>query len=152
VGACNPDWDPRARGVIYGLTPHSTRHHIYKAIYEGIACELSANVRVLEGIVGPFGEVRISGGTASSPFANQLRADLSGKVFRALADPETVCRGAAILAGLAAGIYADAEEAVSAVVRIGRAYAPDTESARLYDRQKRQYGLLYGSLGEIRST
>ena len=43
IGSCNPYWDPRARGTVYGLSPDTSRHKLFKALYEGLALELSLN-------------------------------------------------------------------------------------------------------------
>lgn len=152
VGSCNPYWDVRATGAIVGLTPQITRYHLYKAIYEGIACELAINVRALEEITGNFDSIRINGGNARSPFTVQLRSDLTGKSIHMLHTSEAVCQGAAMLAGVAAGVYRDVEEAVNRVVRISQTYAPDHASADSYLKQLNRYMQLYPSLESIRSS
>jgi xylulokinase len=151
VGSCNPYWDVRATGVMSGLTPQITRYHIYKAIYEGIACELSINAEVLEAITGSFQTIRINGGNARSPFTVQLRADLTGKRILSLKTSEAVCQGAAILAGVASGIYKDAADAVGKVVQIEKTFEPDLNSKMLYDRQIHQYRQIYPLLENIRA-
>lgn len=151
IGSCNPNWDVRATGTITGLTPSVTRHHLYKAIHEGIACELTLNVEVMEQIVGPLERIRIFGGNARSPFSLQLRADLTGKAFDVLSTPEAVCQGAAMLAGIAAGVYADPYDAAAKLVSVSREVAPNAEAARKYEGQFRQYRLLYPALEEVRA-
>ena len=152
VGACNPYWDPRATGIVIGITPEVTRHHVYKAIFEGIACEFAINVGVLEEIAGDIACVRISGGGASSHFSVQLRADLAGKPIRTLHTREAVCQGAAILAGLAAGVYAGPREAVQRVVRTKQTFTPDASTGEAYARQRKQYDLAYQSLEAVRAA
>ena len=151
VGACNPYWDPRATGIVIGLTPEVTRHHVYKAIFEGIACEFAINVGVLEEIAGDIACVRISGGAAKSRFSVQLRADLAGKPIRTLHTGETVCQGAAILAGLAAGAYAGPRDAAERVVRAEQTFTPDVGAREAYAKQRRQYDLAYQSLEAVRA-
>ena len=152
IGSCNPNWDVRATGVIAGLTPSVTRHHLYKAIHEGIACELALNVEVLERIVGPLQRIRIFGGNARSAFSLQLRADLTGKTFEVLSTPEAVCQGAAMLAGLAAGVNTRADDAAARLVSVTREVVPNPEAGRSYARQMRQYRVLYPALEGVREV
>ena len=150
VGSCNPHWDSRATGVMAGLTPQITRYHLYKAIYEGIACELAINTKVLEEVTGKFDSIRINGGNALSPFTVQLRADLTGKRIHTLNSNEAVCQGAAMLAGIAAGVYKDAADAVRRVVKLDKTYLPDSVSMDEYKKQLRKYELLYPSMAWLR--
>ncbi len=150
VGACNPHWDVRATGAMTGLTPSITRHHMYKAIFEGIACELALNTEVLEKIVGPFDRVTLHGGNARSAFSVQLRADLTGKTMATLEHSEAVCQGAAMLAGVAAGIYCDAQEAAAQWVKVNRTYAPNADASERYAKQVSRYRQLYPALAACR--
>lgn len=151
VGACNPNWDVHATGAMVGITPGVTRHHLYKAMHEGIACELALNVEVLEKVVGPFACMRIYGGNARADFSVQLRADLTGKAFDRLATPEAVCQGAAMLAGIAAGIYANPDEAAAQYVAVTRTFSPNLMASLPCERQLRQYRLFYSALTKIRT-
>ncbi|HUW32647.1 MAG TPA: FGGY-family carbohydrate kinase [Planctomycetota bacterium] len=150
IGSCNPYWDVRATGVAVGLTPAITRHHVYKALYEGIACELALNAGVLEEICGRFDSITITGGGAASPFTVQLRAALAGKRIRTLQSMDAVCQGAAMLAGIAAGIYRDAEDAVHRAVHVGEVVESDAGLAAAYDRQLRQYKAIFPALEAVR--
>ena len=80
----------------------------------------------------------------------QLRADLCGKPFHILHTKEAVCLGAAMLAGICAGVYCDAQEAVGQVVAMQRTFLPDPVSRTNYEHQKRQYQLIYTSLQAVR--
>ena len=151
IGACNPYWDVRATGTVAGITPDKTRYHLYKAILEGIACELALNVNALEEVVGTFDVMTISGGNAKADFAVQLRADLTGKTILSRHTAECVCQGAALLAGIAAGIYADASDAVGQTMRRGKVFAPDSEVRKAYARQYEQYQTLYRALAPVRA-
>jgi len=152
IGSFNPSWDVRATGSVIGLTPSATRLHLYKAVHEGMACELAINVGVLEEVAGAFEEIRIYGGVAGSPFSVQLRADLSGKRFRTLTTSQAVCRGAAMLAGIATGAYRDCVEAVDVMVHFDRLYEPNVEAARSYAAQFHRYRLIHPSLAPVRAA
>jgi len=150
VGACTPHWNVRAKGTIAGLTPEITRYHIYKAIHEGIACELAINVNALEETVGNFSGMSITGGNSRSPFSVQLRADITGKSFHILKINESVCLGAAILAGISVGIYKNAADAVKQVVQINKTILPNFQAQSDYENQMEKYKLLYNSLDGYR--
>lgn len=150
VGSCNPSWDVRAKGVMAGFTPGTTKYHIYKAIHEGIACELSINTEVLDEVVGEFKQMNIAGGNSRSPFTVQLRADLTGKEISILKNDEAVCLGAAILSGIAVGIYKDAADAVSKTVRIEKTVLPDTNTKQQYKKQLDRYKVIYPALEPYR--
>lgn len=150
VGSCNPYWDMRARGVIYGLAPDSSRHRLFKAVYEGLALELSLNVQALSQVCGEFDFIRISGGNAKWPFSLQLRADITGKSFYSMDTTQTVCKGAAMLAGIACNVYRDCADAVQKTVQTDKKYKPDKDVLESYGRQRAMYRALYPSLDKVR--
>ena len=149
VGACNPVWDVRATGVIVGLTPRADRWRLYQALFEGLACELRLNVEALERVVGTFDRVRIYGGNSRHPFSVQLRADVTRKRFEALAHPEAVCLGAAMLAGLGTGVFRSPAAAVKAMLGKIRRFDPDPVVADAYAAQQRHYRAIYPALRKI---
>lgn len=146
VGSFNPRWNVNARGVADGLSFSTSRHSLYKAVFEGIACELSLNVLALEAAVGKIGAIRIFGGNARSGFTVRLRADVTGRDMVLLDTSEAVCRGAAFLAGIGAGIYRDAQDAVTRGVRFAETVSPDPAMTALYASQASRYGRVYNAL------
>jgi xylulokinase len=150
IGTCNPDFNPRARGTIFGLTPATTREQLYKAVLEGIACELSLMIEILSHAVGDFTDIYGSGGGTRSPLGVRLRAALSGRRFHVMRCQEAVCLGAAILAGVATGIYSSIAEAIGALVREQSVVEPDPTLAADYAPQMRQYRSLYPALAPVR--
>ena len=152
IGTCNPDFNPRARGTILGLTPATTREQLYKAVLEGIACELSLMTDILSQAVGDFTDVYGSGGGTRSLLGLRLRAALSGRRFHVMRSQEAVCLGAAILAGVATGIYSGFGEAIDALVRENSVVEPDPALAAGYAAQMRQYRALYPALAPVRDV
>jgi xylulokinase len=150
IGSCNPYWDMRARGAIYGLAPDISRHKLFKAVYEGIACELALNIGALSQVCGEFDFIRISGGNARWPFSVQLRADITGRIFYTMESKQSVCRGAAMLAGIASGVYKDCDDAVQKTIKIDKEYRPDIQASVSYQKQKAIYMELYPSLKKLR--
>jgi xylulokinase len=139
IGTCNPDFNPHARGIIYGLNPAIGPAEIYKGILEGLACELSQVAGLLARVVGEFRDLCVTGGGTRSALGLRLRAALTGKCLHVMRCPEAVCLGGAILAGVAVGEYGSIHEAVSQVVREVAVVAPDPQIASAYARQVKQY-------------
>ncbi len=139
IGTCNPDFNPHARGIISGLGPNTTRSQIYKAILEGLACEMALMTDILESAVGEFRDVYVTGGGSRSALGLRLRAALSGRRLHVMECPEAVCLGGAILAGVASGEYRSLQEAVEVVVRDVSVVLPDEAVAKSYVQQARQY-------------
>jgi xylulokinase len=152
IGTCNPDFNPRARGTIFGLTPSTTREQLYKAVLEGIACELAEMGEILGGAVGVFTDVYGSGGGTASALGLRLRAALSGRRFHVMRCQEAVCLGAAILAGVATGTYSSFAEAVDELVHEESVVEPDPAVAAAYASQTRQYRSLYPALAPVRDV
>ena len=150
VGACNPEWDVRATGAICGLTPGVTRHHLRKALYEGIACELARNLDALEAASGAIGSLRIGGNNAKAPFTIRLRADFTGKPFLVPRVTETVALGAALLAGVASGVYEDCAQAAKRAVAVAERFEPDDAGRRTALEYRKGYEQFYRALAPMR--
>jgi xylulokinase len=150
IGTCNPDFNPRARGTIFGLTPATTREQLYQAVLEGIACELAQMAEILSRAAGDFADVYGSGGGTRSALGLRLRAALSGRRFHLMRCPEAVCLGSAILAGVATGIYSSFAEAIEALVREDSVVEPDPVLAASYAHQVWKYRSLYPALAPVR--
>lgn len=139
IGTCNPEFNPRARGVIAGLTPGTGRSHIYKGILEGIAGELAIVAESLAGAVGEFEDIYVTGGGTRSALGLQLRAAISVQRLHVMSTQEAVCLGTAILAGVAIGEYGSIREAVDAVVRESNVVIPNHALASSYHEQLKRY-------------
>jgi xylulokinase len=149
IGACNPHWNARASAAVIGLTPASDIFAVYQGILEGIACEFGLNADTLADVTGAFSRVRIYGGGAGSRFGLRLRAALSGRTVETLRNPEAVCLGAAILAGVAAGVYRDPQDGVRRVVGVAAEFPPDSRLAAAYSDQVGRYRRLYPALAPL---
>lgn len=149
IGTCNPDFDPRARGIIFGLDPGTGRAQIYKGILEGLACELSRITRLLASAVGDFQDVYVTGGGTRSAMGLKLRAALTGKRLHVMQCPEAVCLGGAILSAVAMGEYRSMPEAVQLMVHEARIVQPEPAIAASYVRQMQQYYRVRSSLAAI---
>ena len=139
IGSCNPEFNPRARGLISGLHAGTDRSQIYKGILEGLACELSIVTEALAEAVGDFADIYVTGGGTRSQLGLQLRAALTGRRLHVLSRQEAVCLGTAILAGVAIGEYASIHQAVAELVGENAVLAPDKAIAASYRDQVARY-------------
>ncbi len=139
IGTCNPEFNPRARGLIAGLEPGTDRAHLYKGILEGLACELSIVTGALAEAVGDFKDIYVTGGGTRSTLGLQLRAALTGRRLHIMSQQEAACLGTAILAGVAIGEYESISQAVAAVVEESTVLNPDKTVAASYRDQIKRY-------------
>jgi xylulokinase len=136
--------DPALRGAITGLSLRHDRGAVARAALEGIACGVRARLETLARTSAPATELRVSGGGAGLAVWNQIKADVTGiPVLRVAGD--STAAGAAMLAGLGAGIYRDAAEAVAAGYRPAGRAEPDPAHRALYDDLYARYAELLRS-------
>jgi xylulokinase len=148
TGERTPHLDPHARGGFVGLTLRHGRGHLTRAVMEGVAFSLRDGLEIMRGLGTPDDDLRAVGGGARSPLWMRLQADVYGRPIRRTVIDEGPAYGAALLGGVAAGVFADVEEA-SARVRLGAEVTePDPERARRYDEQYAIYAGLYPALRE----
>jgi xylulokinase len=136
--------DPALRGAVTGLSLRHDRGAVARAALEGIACGVRARLETLARTSAPATELRVSGGGAGLAVWNQIKADVTGIPVARVAGDSTAA-GAAMLAGLGAGIYRDAAEAVAAGYRPAARAEPDPARRALYDDLYRRYTELLGS-------
>jgi sugar (pentulose or hexulose) kinase len=136
--------DPALRGAVTGLSLRHDRGAVARAALEGIACAVRARLRTLARTSAPATELRVSGGGAGLDVWNQIKADVTGIPVARVAGDSTAA-GAAMLAGLGAGIYRDAAEAVAAGYRPAGRAEPDPAHRALYDDLYSRYAELLGS-------
>jgi glycerol kinase len=110
AGLGAPWWDPDARGAILGLTRGSGRAHVVRAALESIAYQTRDVVDVMNDESGvPLRELRVDGGAAANGFLMQFQADILGVPVDRPALLDTTAAGAALLAGLAVGVWPSAD-------------------------------------------
>jgi len=145
-GAASPENNPRAKGVFYGVTLGHTKGHFVRSILESIGYSTRRIIDILKGMDIAVEEVRALGGGAKSPVWLQIKADILGVPVVTMENEEAASLGAAIVAGVAAGIYPSIEEAVERMIRIKDRYEPNVDNTDVYDRQYRKYIELYETL------
>jgi glycerol kinase len=110
TGLGSPYWDPYARGTIIGLTRGSGRAHLARAALEAIAYQSTDAVRACEAASGkPLEELRADGGAVVNSWLMKFQADILGVPVVVPEVSETTALGAAYLAGVATGLWSEAD-------------------------------------------
>jgi xylulokinase len=149
--AINPTFDPAsALGAIVGLSVSHGRGDLLRGILESLCFVLRANLDWL-GVDGPL---RVAGGATHSSLWMQLKADVTGREVETAELEEATLRGAAVLAGVAAGCYPEARSGAATAIRIeARRVSPDRDLHRAYDAiYAGAYSHLHGALQDINRT
>jgi xylulokinase len=152
TGERTPHLDPLARGAWVGLTSRHGVGHMTRAVMEGVVFALRDGLEIMRGLGVPAGEIRATGGGGKHPMWLQLQADIYGAPVQTLAAEEGPAYGAALLAGVGAGVFADVGEAVARCVRVAGVTEPDAERTRRYDAIYGAYAGLYPALREASHT
>jgi glycerol kinase len=134
VGLGAPYWDPDARGALLGLTRGSGLGHIARAAVDSIAYQVADVAAAMDADIGePMAVLRVDGGAARNDALLQLQADLTGAVVERPVVTETTALGAALLAGLAVGMWSDPAHAAEAW-HLDRRFEPSISANERADR------------------
>jgi glycerol kinase len=134
TGLGAPQWDPDARGTIFGLTRGTTKAHLARATLEAIAFQVRGVVDAIVKDVGiQLKSLRVDGGAAASDLLLQTQADSLGIPVIRGENLATTGMGAAMMAGLGSGIWADFD-ALRHVFALDRTFEPNEFDQRRYAR------------------
>lgn len=129
VGLGAPHWDSASRGAIFGLTRGTTSADLVRATLDSIAYQVHDVLVAMEKDSGNrIRELRVDGGASANSYLMQFQADLLGRPVRRAYFSEATVLGAAILAGLAGGIWQSPDD-FKALRKLGRAFRPQMGSA-----------------------
>jgi glycerol kinase len=129
-GLYAPYWKHNARGVIVGLTRHSNKSHLARAVLEATAFQTRDVVDAMEKDSGvPLAVLRTDGGMVENEFLMQFQADILNRPVVRPKVKETTALGAAYAAGLATGFYAS-EDDLRAQWSVDRTWQPQMEASR----------------------
>ena len=146
TGERTPYPDPFARGAWVGLTIRHRRAHMTRAVLEGVAFGLKDSFTLIqEAGLGTIDQVRISGGGAKSQLWKQILADILGVELVTVNTTEGAALGAALLAGVAAGLFEDVPEACQSMIQITGS-TPPSEATEAYQEFYPLYRALYPAL------
>lgn len=149
AGERTPTWDPTARGAIVGLDLDVDAADLAIAIYEGTALGLADNFGRMQEVLGDLGPVRSVGGGSRSETWTRIKADVLGVPVTVPRLGHGAAAGAAMLAGMATGLWPDEESARALVAEEGVTFEPDPEMSKKYAGRLRLYRELQEMLPRI---
>lgn len=128
-----------ARAAWIGLTDYHSRAHMLRAVYEGVVFSHWTHIRrLLKNRPMPYA-IRLSGGAANSDVWLQIFADVMQVPIEVVQGKEQGALGAAMSAGIAAGIYEDYKDAAARMVRVTKTVVPRSCMKEIYERKYEIY-------------
>jgi xylulokinase len=145
TGERTPYPDPNARGVFFGLTLRHGKAHLTRAVLEGVTYGLRDSLELMRALGLSIEQVRASGGGARSPLWRQMLADVFNTEIVTVEVTEGAAYGAALLAGVGAGVFRDVSDACQTAVQVTGRTQPGPAVAIYADFYPR-YRALYPAL------
>jgi xylulokinase len=152
MGERTPHLDSNARGALIGLTVSHTRAHVVRAILEGVAFSLRDTFTLFSEMNVPVTSIRLGGGGARSPLWRQIQADVYGHAVEIVEAEEGAAYGAALLAGVGAGVWPSVDAACTATVRIAGRVTPQATAVAALNASYAAYRRVYPATREIFSS
>jgi len=143
-GERTPYPDPMARGAFIGLTLRHSRGHMTRAVLEGVAFGLKDSFTLIQNAgLGEITQVRASGGGTKSALWRQIFASVLNAELVTVNTTEGGAYGAALLAGVSAGVWKDTASACKACIKITGSTLPDADQVKMYQKAYPVYQELY---------
>jgi xylulokinase len=149
MGERTPHLDPDARAALLGLAADHTRAHVVRAILEGVAFSLKDTLTIFRDLGIPVKAIRVGGGGARSSLWRQIQADVYGQAVETVQAEEGAAYGAALLAGVGAGVWGSVDAACDAVVHVAGRTAPDPQAVGVMQESYARYRRIYPALRSI---
>jgi xylulokinase len=143
AGERTPHADPHARGALTGLALRHDRGAVTRAVLEGVAYGLRDSLELLKELGVEPSAGRVSGGGARSELWLRILASVLDLPLERTAADEGSAYGAALLGGVAAGVFRDVHEAVAACVRVRETVEPEARWRPAYEHGYERFRLLY---------
>lgn len=138
--------NPNCGGGFAGLRIGTSKAEIARAVMEGVCYEMKVVVDHQLSTGVKLHGIRLAGGATKSPLWCQMMADVFRQPIIVPDVDEAACLGAAMIGGIGAGIYRDAQDASQQACRISRTYQPNPENFAAYDEGFRRFNRLYEAL------
>ena len=152
MGERTPHLDPEARAALVGLTASHTRGHVVRAILEGVAFSLRDTFTILQEMHVLVQSIRLGGGGARSALWQQIQADIYGREVEILEAEEGAAYGAAILAGVGAGVWPSVDSACASVIRIAKKVSARPDVVATMNQQYSAYRRVYPATRNVLQT
>lgn len=148
-GSGTPWCDLDSKGAIVGLTMSTTKYDLVKAIMDSLTYELLINLDRLEHCGIRIDTLRAVGGATKSQKWMQIKSDITGKAVQTLAVSDAACLGAAMLAGVACGVFSSIDQAAEQCVKVKSCYEPEPGRAMRYREKYEVYRDIYPTLRDL---
>lgn len=152
AGERTPYADPDARGAFTGLQLRHDRGALVRAVLEGVAFGLRDSLDLLGELGIDATRACLSGGGARGPLWRRIIASVLGLPLETTTADEGSAFGAALLGGVAGGVFADVDDAVARCVRVQEVTEPVAAWQEAYAAAHERYRLLYPTLGRLTAT
>ncbi len=149
MGERTPHCDPDVRAALVGLAAEHTRGHVIRAVLEGVAFSLRDTFGIFGDLGVPVVNVRVGGGGARSAVWRQIQADTYGRPVETVKAEEGAAYGAAILAGVGAGLWSSVDAACDDIVRAAGRTGPDAGATAVMNARYAQFTRVYPALRTI---
>ncbi len=130
---------PNASSCFIGMHGWHTKAHLLRAVFEGVAFSHKTHVDQLMAYRAPATTVRFAGGAAKSALWLQMFADVLQLPIEVTATQELGAMGAALCAGVAAGMFGSFPEGVSRMVKVSSTVEPDRKLKSVYEDKYQRY-------------
>lgn len=147
-GERTPIFDAQARGLILGLTVSHTRHHLYRALLEGVAYGIRHHLDLMAEVGVVPRRLVVVGGGSRSELWTQIISDVTGQPLDCVEGPVGPALADAFLAGYGTGRFGDFRPLPERWVAIGRTVRPDPAASATYDAYYAVYRRLYDRTAE----
>jgi xylulokinase len=152
AGSFVPARDAAARAAIIGLSLSTSANDIARALLEGLVFELRLTMETMEGAGLRVGEVRNGGGGAHSETWMRLKATALGRAIAVPASLDSSSLGAALLAAVGVGVFADCRSAAASMVHIKQRYEPEGAAVAAFAERYQEYCAMRERLAAERGT
>lgn len=148
VGSGAPNWNPLAKGIIFGLSLGHERKDLYRAILEGVAYEIKKNIEVFKELGIEPKKLMLTGGGSRSDYWNQIYADVLGITCVRNIITESTSLGAAILAASGAGIFSDIAKTAENLCKVDKKWIPNEDHNKFYNKMSSLAFEIYNVLND----
>lgn len=150
-GELTPYADPALCGSFTGIRATHTKAHFTRAVLEGVAYSLMDSKKYLDSLNIPYNTVATAiGGGTKGELWRQMLSDALGMALKTTKSSDSSL-GSAMLAGIAAGVFGDAEDAVSKCVKEVDITYPDNENTLKYEEVFATYKKIHDALAPVYS-
>jgi xylulokinase len=150
LGERTPHLDPEVRAAFVGISTGHTAAHFVRAVLEGVAYSLKDTFTLFAELGIPVSEIRLGGGGARGPLWRKIQAGIYGQAVEVLTAEEGGAFGAALLAGVGAGHWANLDEACGQAIEVAQRIEPDGGDAASYKAGYAKWRKLYPALKSLR--